>query len=565
MKFWTFSSLVLATLLAVVSVANASGPSDGDAIADPNSAVVKLTSDTYKTFLEENPLVLAEFFAPWCGYCKQLGPEYAKAADSLNETHPKIKLAQVDCTTEEELCMNLGIKGYPTLKIIRDGADTVAADYDGPRDSNGIADYMIKQSLPAVQTPQNVAELNEVIEAQSKPFVVQINPTAEGDKTFNSVAQQKRKDYVFISVQDPALVKDLSSKFTNVKLGKKPAYLVVHPKEYTDVRQFSEKELTSEALSTFISTEVMPYFGDINRDTYMGYISSPLPIAYYFYNEPAQREAVNDLFNKLGKQYRGKINFVGLDATLFGKHAEMINMDPEIVPLFAIQHIEANKKYGISQAENPQGPSQKDIEKFVTDFFAGTLKPIVKSEDLPTEEEKAENPVVKLVGHNHREVVEDVSKDVFVEYYAPWCGHCKKLAPTWEELATIYGSNKSDAEVIIANIDHTNNDIDLPFEIEGYPTLVLYPANGEIDEKTGIRKPVVFSGARELNDLISFVKESGSLHVDGQALKEAQEGIVEDDAEPEAEAEVVEDEAEADPEAEAEIVVDAEDLEHDEL
>ena len=63
MKFWTYSTKVLATLLAVVSITHASGPTDGDAVADPNSAVVKLTSENFASFIEENPLILAEFFA----------------------------------------------------------------------------------------------------------------------------------------------------------------------------------------------------------------------------------------------------------------------------------------------------------------------------------------------------------------------------------------------------------------------------------------------------------------------------------------------------------------------
>lgn len=61
MQFWKYSTSALATLLAVVSITNASGPADGEAIADPNSAVVKLTTDNFATFLEENPLVLTEF------------------------------------------------------------------------------------------------------------------------------------------------------------------------------------------------------------------------------------------------------------------------------------------------------------------------------------------------------------------------------------------------------------------------------------------------------------------------------------------------------------------------
>ncbi|EER31476.1 hypothetical protein CTRG_05206 [Candida tropicalis MYA-3404] len=552
MKFWKYSTNALATLLAIVSLTNAGGPADGDAVADPNSAVVKLTSENFAAFIEENPLVLTEFFAPWCGYCKMLGPEFSKAADSLNESHPKIKLAQIDCTEDEALCMEHGIRGYPTLKIIRDGDNKAAEDYQGPREADGIVDYMIKQSLPPVSTPESSEDLIALIEEQTKPFVLQINPTAEGNTTFYKVANQKRKDYLFVSVEDKSIIKDLSKKFKTVDItGKKPSYLVVQPNQFDDAAKFDNKNtLDADSLIEFIGVEAVPYFGEINQQTYMTYMSSPLPIAYYFYNTADQRAEVEDSLTKLGKKYRGKLNIVGLDASMFGRHAEVINMDPEIVPLFAIHHIGDNKKYGVNQTDYPEGPSTDVIEKFVDDYFEGKLSPIIKSEPLPTEEEKKTNPVVKLVAHNYKEIMDQTDKDVFVKYYAPWCGHCKKLAPTWEELAEIFGSNKEDANVIVADIDHTNNDVDVPYNIEGYPTLLMFPANGKIDEKTGLREPIVFEGARELDSLISFIKEKGALGVDGVELKakleEAKEAA---DGE---EAKEVEEEEE-------------EDVEHDEL
>ncbi|CAK9442377.1 uncharacterized protein LODBEIA_P61200 [Lodderomyces beijingensis] len=532
MQFWKYSTSALATLLAVVSITQAGGPADGEAAADPNSAVVKLTSENFASFLEENPLVLTEFFAPWCGYCKILGPEFSKAADALNESYPKIKLAQVDCTTEEALCMEHEIRGYPTLKIIRDGDSKKAEDYQGPREHEGIVDHMIKQSLPAVQVPESWDDLEKLVEEQTKPFVLQVNSAA--DDIFNKVANLKRKNFAFIDV-DKEYLKQLGEK-----LGKdlqKAEYLVVHPKQLADAAVY-EGKAELEKLSEWIDVETVPYFGDIDRDTYMSYMSSPLPIAYYFYKTPEEREAVSESLSKLGKKYRGKLNVVGLDANLFGRHAEAINMNPDILPLFAIQHIEENKKYGVNQTEHPEGPSVEVIEQFVDDFFNGKLTPIIKSEPVPTAEEIAANPVVKLVAHNYNDIMNKTGKDIFVKYYAPWCGHCKKLAPTWEELAEIYGSNTDDAEVIIADIDHTANDVDVPYEIQGYPTLLIFPANGEVDEKTGIRKPIVFEGQRELQALLDFVKEKGALKVDGSELqaklkKEAGEKVedVKEDAE----------------------------------
>lgn len=552
MKFWKFSSQALALLLASVTVVSASGPTDGEAAADPNSAVVKLTADAYKSFIEENPLVLAEFFAPWCGYCKQLGPEYSKAADSLNESHPDIKLAQIDCTEEEQLCADHGIRGYPTLKVIR--GENVE-DYDGPRNADGISDYMIKQSLPSVTAVVEADEVATALSNQQNPFIVQVIPPGAVDEaanaTFYEIADAKRKDLAFLSVSSDEAVAALDKKI-NVSLSKlkEPKYLVFHPSDIKEPSVF-EGEVTKEALSEFAANEIIPFFGDINRDTFMRYMESPLPLAYYFYNSPEERAKVESFFNKLGKEYRGKINFVGLNAALFARHAEALSMDPSIVPLFAITDTPNNKKYGIDQQAHPNGPSEKDITAFVKDFLAGKAEPIIKSEPLPTEEDISKAFVRKLVTHNHDEIVNDLSKDVFVKYYAPWCGHCKKLAPIWEDLAEIYQSNSTDAQVIIAGVDHTANDVTTEKNIEGYPTLIFYPANGKIDPETGFRESITFSGTRDLDSFVEFIKEKGGLQIDGKALKEAREAeanaIVEDDEEEE------KDEAEA------------EDFDHDEL
>lgn len=112
----SFAPLVL-SLLGATAVVTAAEPA-----ADPaDSDVLSLTKDTFDDFVKEHDLVLAEFFAPWCGHCKALAPKYEEAATELKAKN--IPLVKVDCTAEEELCLNYEVDGYPTLKVFR-GVDS---------------------------------------------------------------------------------------------------------------------------------------------------------------------------------------------------------------------------------------------------------------------------------------------------------------------------------------------------------------------------------------------------------------------------------------------------------
>ena len=97
--------------------------------ADTESDVISLSKDTFEDFMKEHDLVLAEFFAPWCGHCKALAPKYEEAAKELKTKN--IPLVKVDCTAEEDLCRDHGVEGYPTLKIFR-GVDS-SKPYQGAR------------------------------------------------------------------------------------------------------------------------------------------------------------------------------------------------------------------------------------------------------------------------------------------------------------------------------------------------------------------------------------------------------------------------------------------------
>merc|ERR1712126_733785 len=113
--------------------------------------------------------------------------------------------------------------------------------------------------------------------------------------------------------------------------------------------------------------------------------------------------------------------------------------------------------------------SEENIRAFIKSFKSGELKPHLKSDPVP--EDWNANPVKVLVGKN------------FAEFYAPWCGHCKKLAPIWDELAEKYKDND---KLVIAKLDATTNEVE-NVKIKGFPTLKLFKSgnNEVVDYKGG--------------------------------------------------------------------------------
>ncbi|RPB29849.1 putative disulfide isomerase [Terfezia boudieri ATCC MYA-4762] len=148
----------------------------------------------------------------------------------------------------------------------------------------------------------------------------------------------------------------------------------------------------------------------------------------------------------------------------------------------------------------------KGLKSFLTAAFFAVCQVAVAS--------KTSN-VVDLHPKNFDEVVLKSGKPALVEFFAPWCGHCKKLAPTWEELADHFKANGD--KVTIAKVDADNHkSLGKRFGIQGFPTLKWF--DGESDT------PIDYSSGRDLESLVSFISEKAGIKV--KTKKEAPSDVV---------------------------------------
>lgn len=343
---------------------------------------------------------------------------------------------------------------------------------------------MIKQSLPAVSVLTSET-LEDFKKADKVVLVAYFDATDKAsNETFTQVAENLRDNYPFGASSDAALAEAEGVK----------APAVVLYKDFDEGKAVFSEKFDVEAIEKFAQTAATPLIGEVGPETYSDYMSQKVPLAYIFAESPEERKELSEELKAVAEAHRGAINFATIDAKQFGAHAGNLNLKADQFPAFAIQDIEKNQKFPFDQEKKI---TKKDITKFTEDFVAGKLEPSIKSEEIP---ESNDGPVKVVVAKNYEQIVMDDSKDVLIEFYAPWCGHCKALAPKYEELGAMYAESEFKDKIVIAKVDATSNDV--PDEIQGFPTIKLYPAGGK-------KEPITYSGSRTVEDIIDFIAENG--------------------------------------------------------
>uniref|UniRef100_F6RJT0 Protein disulfide-isomerase n=1 Tax=Bos taurus TaxID=9913 RepID=F6RJT0_BOVIN len=468
------------------------------------SDVLELTDDNFESRITDtgsSGLMLVEFFAPWCGHCKKLAPEYEAAATRLKGIVP---LAKVDCTANTNTCNKYGVSGYPTLKIFRDGEESGA--YDGPRTADGIVSHLKKQAGPASVPLKSEEEFEKFISDKDASVVGFFKDLfSEAHSEFLKAASNLRDNYRFAHTNVESLVNKYDDDGEGITLFR-PSHLTNKFEDKTVA--YTEQKMTSGKIKRFIQENIFgicPHMTEDNKDLLQG---KDLLIAYYDVDYEKNAKGSNYWRNRVmmvAKKFLDagkKLHFAVASRKTFSHELSDFGLESTTgeIPVVAVRTAKG-EKFVMQEEFSRDG---KALERFLEDYFDGNLKRYLKSEPIP---ESNDGPVKRIfcvfqvvVAENFDEIVNNENKDVLIEFYAPWCGHCKNLEPKYKELGE---KLRKDPNIVIAKMDATANDVPSPYEVRGFPTIYFSPANKK-------QNPKKYEGGRELSDFISYLKREAT-------------------------------------------------------
>lgn len=443
-------------------------------------SVLVLTKDTFEAAIEEHSFILVEFYAPWCGHCKALAPEYAKAAQKLEEEGSEIRLAKVDATEESDLAQEYDVRGYPTIKFFK---NQKPMEYSGGRTSSEIVNWLTKKTGPPaidltdVEAAKKFSEKEEVV-------LIGFFKDVESKNALSYIAVAENQDSLAFGITSNQEVADaLEATFDSIVLFK----------QFDDRRVTYDGKFIAEDIDSFILQEQLPLVTVFSDDTapkiFGGSIRSH--VLAFFSSEAEDADTMLEELRTSAAKFKGQVLFVQIDTSdeSAERIMEFFTISKEDTPTSRLINLDGDMRKYVPEFNDI---TAEKLSPFVEAYLAGDLKPHLNTEDIP--EDWDSRPVKVLVGKNFDEVVNDPSKSVFVEFYAPWCGHCKQLAPIWDELGEHFSS---DEDIIIAKMDSTKNEVD-GVHITGFPTLKFFAKD--------TNEVIDYTGGRTLDDLIEFVE-----------------------------------------------------------
>lgn len=266
---------------------------------------------------------------------------------------------------------------------------------------------------------------------------------------------------------------------------------IVMFKNYDDKKTLYQGKPKQKEVEEWIIQNSLPLVGEFTEQRAQRFMKRGLPIAKFFMKidrSPVNQKHLAYYVNRLkdaATEFKDKIIVTIASSESFGRALQDLGWkDKDNVMVLE----DGKKRYRFENTFKAD-----NVKAFFRDFLDNKLTSYIKSEPVPSSND---GPVKVVVGKNFNDIVKD-DQDVLIEFYAPWCGHCKSLEPKYNQLGAKF---KEVDTVTIAKMDATANDVPTPgYEVQGFPTIFFKPAG---------KSPIKYeSGEREVADFTSFIKK----------------------------------------------------------
>jgi len=500
-------------------------------IAFASAEVEEEVSGERFSALKKDGAVFVKFYAPWCGHCKKMAPAWSELAEEINSDDEwEANILSVDCTQHKSVCAENGVSGYPTVKLFYPDVDE-GIKYAGARTKDALADWLddklTEKYGDAAGDEEGDAPIvpkGEILVLDDATFAQAIAPPAQITmvKFYAPWCGHCKKmapawtDLAKLFGDDEAVV--IADVDCTVQAAVCSANGV---KGYPTIKTFKggeeiEKYSGARDINGF-KAAIAKYKGTADKPVVVEKAkeaAKPAVVAEPVVAEPAvvegphAPELTGDNFAetiatgswmvkfyapwcghcksmaaawedlaKARKTTQPKVGIASVDCTV----SNPICKENEVKGFPTVLFFQDGKNMGKHQGGRDLSSLQKSIGKFVN------------PEAAAAEDKKASGTVdafnAKIKG-----------KQAFVKFYAPWCGHCKKLAPAWGELEELFKDNEAAVVVKVDCTAEEGKEICTAGGIRGYPTLQHFDGTQVVGAGTK------YTGGRDINTMTTFME-----------------------------------------------------------
>jgi len=477
------------------------------ALSDAEKAsAFKISGEQFDSVLMQR-VALVEFYAPWCGHCKQLEPEFSEAARQLRDIVPLVKVdATVDWGVAEKY---EGTRQYPTLKLFRYGKPF---DFDiaQPATASGIVKRMLHEAKPAVIDFSGGEELGEWLRQQEGSVLVGIGLSAVDRIQLERQALRLKQDHNLPIAAVPPLTMDDADAILvdDGRLGDGSELMAagglclvlssryrVSKRERGVALLQTSSDWDAEALDAEIIAQRLPLVGELSGATAPHYLPelTGLPLLQLwvprldFRRDPKGANYIANRMRRIAEPLRHRLNVAlrlydpvklaqSRDATHYGlKTGATAGIDDSFaVTIWSDFPASGPQQFvwrGLVELnKNAKSFKMNGLKEWVDGAIDGTESPYrVKSE--PRMYAHTRTGLTRTTAATFYRDISNRSQPALLHVHRSSCTECRALMPRWSALASVL----EEEGLTVATLDAAKNTMPRDYYTSDFPGILFKP------------------------------------------------------------------------------------------